>query len=401
MKKALAGCLALLLSAATGSVQAVSDGTVRILVVTNLAGTYSDLAGPGNVTAARLALEEFNGRVAGAPVEIIVRDSELNPQTAANHLAEVHAERPVDMVIGPISSAVAVEVQEYADANGIITLHSGPSSTIFTNEACSPLAVQWGFDTYALAQASAAAAAAQGGDNWFFITADYEFGRDLEAQAARAVQDQGGRVAGSALIPHPATVIDEQIDEAMTSDADVIGLAMAGDDTRLAIQLLYEMGIASDPDRAAIAMEVFLTDILSLGNYVTSGLRYVTSFYWNSNDGTRAWSDRFLEREGVRPTAPQAGVYSAVRHYLRAVNAAGTDESNAVMTRMRDLRVDDGVFASDGWIREDGRMMHPLYLVEVQRPSEVRASQDYLRIVDRVPAEEAFPTVAEGRCQRL
>ena len=401
MKKALAGSLALLLSAATGTVQAVSDGTVRILVVTNLAGTYSDLAGPGNVTAARLALEEFDGTVAGAPVEIIVRDSELNPETAANHLAEVHAERPVDMVIGPISSAVAVEVQEYADANGIITLHSGPSSTIFTNEACSPLAVQWGFDTYALAQASAAAAAAQGGGNWFFITADYEFGRDLEAQAARAVQDQGGRIAGNALIPHPATVIDEQIVEAMSSDADVIGLAMAGDDTRLAIQLLYEMGIASDPDRAAIAMEVFLTDILSLGNYVTSGLRYVTSFYWNSNDATRAWSDRFLEREGVRPTAPQAGVYSAVRHYLRAVDAAGTDESNAVMTRMRDLRVDDGVFASDGWIREDGRMMHPLYLVEVQRPSEVRASQDYLRIVDRVPAEEAFPTVAEGRCQRL
>ncbi len=394
-RRAVAAALLILSVNAT----AIAGDEVRILVVTNLAGTYSDLAGPGNVTAARMAIEEFDGRVAGAPVRLLVRDSELSPETAARELATAHAESPVNMVIGPISSAVALAVQEYADANDIITLHSGPSSTVFTNEACSPLAVQWGFDTYALAQASAAAATPQNGNDWYFVTADYEFGHDLERQAAAAVRQHGGNVVGSTRIPHPAGEIEEQITEALASGANVIGLAMAGDDTRRAIQQLYEMGIAADPGRAAIAMEVFLTDILSLGNYVTSGLRYITSFYWNSNDATRAWADEFVFREGVRPTAPQAGVYSAVRHYLRAVDAAGTVDPHAVMAAMQELDVNDGVFTSNGWIREDGRMMHSLYLVEVMRPSEVTGRQDYLRIVDQVPAAEAFPSLEAGRCR--
>lgn len=397
LRNAVILALVLLLGGAGPLSATVSDGAVRILVLTNLTGTYSNLAGQGAIVATEMAVDEFEGRVAGSPVEIIIRDTRLDPEHAVSRLSEVHGQTPVDLVIGPIASNVGVAVQEFAEANGILTIHSGPSSTTFTNENCSPLGIQWGFDTYALSRASATGTVAQGGDRWFFVTADYSFGYDLEEQASQAVRDAGGEVLGSAIIPYPAVDMTEGLAEAVARGANVIGLANAGEDTQLAIRQLYELGL-SGRQVNPIAIEFYLSDIRSLGLYVTAGLRYATSFYWNRNDRSREWSQAFRAREGVMPTSPQAGVYSAVRHYLRAVDEIRDDAAEAAIAQMRRMTVDDGVFTDNGQIREDGRMLHDMLLVEVKRPSEVRIARDYLRVLREIPGNEAFRPMAEGSC---
>jgi branched-chain amino acid transport system substrate-binding protein len=375
----------------------VSDGTVRVLVLTTLSGTYADLAGQGAVVAAEMAAEALGGEAGGGRVEILVRDTDLDIERALSELKTVHAETPVDLVTGLIASNVAVEVQKYAEANGIVTIHSGPSSTTFTNENCSPRAVQWGFDTYALSRASATATVQQGGDRWFFIVADYSFGHDLEQQARAAVTDAGGEVLGSVVVPYPAVDMTEALAQAALSGANIIGLANAGEDTQLAIRQLYELGVASRGINP-LAMEFYISDIRSLGLYVTAGLRYATSFYWNRNERSRVWSEAFRAREGVMPTSPQAGVYSGVLHYLEAVDAIGSDEADAVMSQMRRVPVDDGVFADAGSIRADGRMLHDMLLVEVKAPSQVRQAKDYLSVLRVIPGEQAFRPMSEGNC---
>lgn len=376
---------------------AMSGDVVRVLVLTSLSGTYSNLAGQGAVVAAEMAAEEMGGEVNGSPVEIVVRDTDLDAERAVAEIKKLHAQKPVDLVIGLIASNVAVQVQKFAEANDIVTIHSGPSSTTFTNENCSPLAVQWGFDTYALSRASTTATVQQGGDRWFFIVADYSFGYDLQEQASAAVLDAGGEVLGSAVVPYPAVDMTEALAQAMLSGANVIGLANAGEDTQLAIRQLYELGAASRQVNP-LAIEFYISDIRSLGLYVTAGLRYATSFYWNRNERSRAWSQAFRAREGVMPTSPQAGVYSAVLHYLQALKAIDADNAVAVMAQMRRMPVDDGVFASEGTIRPDGRMVHDMILVEVKQPSQVKEARDYLSVLRTIPGEDAFRPMAEGSC---
>ncbi len=376
---------------------AISDDAVRILVLTSLSGTYSALAGQGSVVATEMAADEWDGTIDGSPVDIVVRDTGLDTDRAVAALEEVHAQSPVDLVIGLIASNVAVQVQNFAEANDIVTIHSGPPSTTFTNENCSPLGVQWGFDTYALSRSSTTATVQQGGDRWFFVVADYSFGYDLQEQASAAVLDAGGQVLGSAVVPYPAVDMTEALAQAVLSGANVIGLANAGEDTQLAIRQLYELGIAGQ-EINPLAIEFYISDIRSLGLYVTAGLRYATSFYWNRNERSQAWSSAFRAREGVMPTSPQAGVYSAVRHYLKAVDALGADDAAAVMAQMRRMPVDDGVFANAGTIRPDGRMVHDMLLVEVKPPSQVKQARDYLSVLRLIPGEEAFQPMADGGC---
>jgi len=385
------------LATISGPAAAMSDGAVRIMVLTNMEGTYSELAGQGDVIAAEMAAEKLGDTAGGAPVKILVRDSKLDPKRAVQLLETANEKEHVDMVTGPIASNVGLAVQNYAEKHGIITLHSGPSSSQFTGESCSPLAVQWGFNTYALAHASGAATVRDGGDKWYFLTADYNFGHDLQKQVSGVVKAEGGRVLGASVVPYPATDMTEELKKAAASGANVVGLANAGEDTQLAIRQGFEVGLGARGINL-VAIEFYISDIRRLGVYVTAGLRYATSFYWNRDATSRAWSDAFRARYGLPPTSPMAGVYSATLHYLKAVDALANDEASQVMSKMRATTVDDGVFTSNGHIRSDGRMMHDMLLVEVKQPAEVKRAGDNLNVRRVIPASDAFRPLDRSPC---
>ncbi len=379
----------------------VSDDVVRVLMLTNLFGNdsslYTDIAGDGQVIAAEMAVEGFESSVAGSRVELIVRDNDLDPDKAVAQLRALHEEKPIDMVTGIVSSGIGVAVVDYAERNGITTLLTGASSSSFTGEGCSPLAVQWGFNTYTLARAAPTAVVREGGDRWYFITADYEFGHSIQKEVTNVVEEQGGTVVGASVVPYPAEDLSEALGAAVAAGANVVGLANAGEDTQLAIRQSYELGLGTR-GVDLVALEFYLTDIRSLGLYVTRGLSFATSFYWNEDEQTRQWSQQFSERSGSMPTAVNAMVYSAVRHYLEAVDAVDSDEATAVMKQMRKAPVDDGVYTTEGRIRTDGSMLHDMLLVSVKNPTEAEEARDYLNVVRTIPAEEAFRPLGQGGC---
>ncbi|WP_435103896.1 ABC transporter substrate-binding protein [Arhodomonas sp. AD133] len=383
----------------TAQAAGADDGTVRILVLTDLTGIYSDWSGQGSVVAAEMAAAETDGEAAGTDVEIVVRDSGLDADTAVAQLREVNADTPVDMVVGLSSSSAAIAVQRFAERHDIITLHSGASSAFFSGEECSPLAVQWGFNTYALAHSIAAGLVNDGAKRWHFITADYSFGHDVQQQVADVVTANGGEVVGESLVPYPANrdEMTQAVAEAGDSDASAIGLANAGEDLQLAIRQIYEQGLGRD-GIAPVAIEFYTTDIRRLGIYVTAGLRFATSFYWSRNATAREWSQRFQAKHGAPPTSPQAGVYSATLHYLEAVEAAGTDAPKAVMAAMRERPVDDGVFTDDGEVLINSRMRHDMLLVQVKQPTKIERARDYLEITGTVPGQQAFRSPQESGC---
>ncbi len=391
--------LALLAAMSGSATAAMSDGVVRVLVLTNLSGTYSDFTGQGSVAAAEMAAEALGRTVGGTPVEVLTRDSELDPDIAVRRLRETHAKTPVDMVVGLSASNTALAVQQFAEKHGIVTLHSAPSSTAFNDENCSPLAVQWGFNTHALAQSVATSLVDRGAHRWYFVTADYSFGHDLRDQVAAVVTANGGEVVGESVIPSPAgaEAMADAVNEAAASPADVLGLANAGEDTQLALRQSYAQGLHMR-DIAPVAIEFYITDVRSLGVYVTTGLRFATSFYWNRDARAREWSQRFRRRHGSPPTSPQAGVYSATRHYLEAVAAAGTDDGKRVMAAMRTRPVDDGVFTADGRVLMNSRMLHDMLLVEVKQPMDIKRTGDYLEVLQTVPRDTAFRAPRETEC---
>lgn len=390
-----AAAFSLLLAAAAPAT--ASDGVVRILIPTDLNSIYAEMGGQGSVTAAEMAVEAVGRKVAGMPVKIVVRDTELTPEKAVSEAQAENAEQPIDMITGQLASNVGLALQKWATQNNVVILHNGPSSTAFTNESCSPVGIQWGFDTYATTSASVTASVAEGNKRWFFITADYSFGHNLEEQGANFVKRSGGEVVGNAVAPYPGVDFSSELQEALISGADVIGLANAGEDTQRTIRQGYELGVGQ-AGMKMLAMEFYITDIRRLGLYVTSGLQYATSFYWNENAQTRAWSKRYEQRTGAMPTTIQAGVYSATLHYLEAVRAAGTDDTDAVLAQMRKRPVDDGVFATNGHIRPDGRMVSDMILVQVKSPSDSKGAWDYVDVVRTIPGKKAFKPMAQGDC---
>jgi branched-chain amino acid transport system substrate-binding protein len=374
------------------------NGTpVRIGVLNDQSGIYADLSGQGSVIAARMAVEDFGGTVLGRPIDVIFADHQNKPDVGSAIAARWYDTEGVDAIVDVPVSSVALAVQEIARERKRIVLFSAAGSSDLTGKACSPMGTQWTFDSIALAKGTASAVTKSGGTTWFFLTANYAFGTAMEADARRYIAEAGGQVLGSVRHPQGTTDFSSFLLQAQASKAKVIGLANAGSDTINALKGASEFGVVAGGQKLA-AMLTFLSDVHSLGLQAAQGLQLTESFYWDLNDATRAWSKRFGARMGGRmPTMVHAGVYSAVTHYLKAINMAGTDDSEKVAAAMHEMNISDAILPS-ATIREDGRVLRPFYLFEVKKPEESKGPYDYYKLVREIPAEEAVRPLKDGNC---
>ncbi|WP_207460616.1 ABC transporter substrate-binding protein [Azospirillum sp. SYSU D00513] len=397
LKTLLCGTAFLALAAAAGTAQAqVSNNVVKIGVMNDRSGVYADLAGEGSAIAARMAVEEFGGKVAGAPVEVVVADHQNKADIAANTARQWVDVDNVDVIADVPNSAAALAVQGITRDKKRIFLMSGPGSTDLTGKACSPYGFQWTYDNYAMAAGTGRALVEQGKKNWYFITADYAFGHSLEAETTNMVKQLGGTVKGNVRHPLGTSDFSSFLLQAQGSGADVIGFANAGGDTINAVKQAAEFGVTQSGQSLA-SLLLFISEVHALGLEAAQGLMLTTGFYWDMDEQTRAWSAKFEQKHGKKPTMVQAGVYSAVRHYLKAVEAAGTDDADKVAAKMRELPVED-MFAKNGKIYPNGRMAHDMYLARVKKPSESKGPWDYYQIVSTLPAATAFMDPAKTAC---
>jgi len=390
---ACAAAFAMLSGAANAQ---ISGNTVKIGVLTDMSGTYSDLAGAGAVLATQMAIDDFIAEAKPAfKVEMVSADHQNKADIASNKAREWFEREGVDTATELVTTSTALAVMKIAKEMNRVALMSGPASTPITNEQCNDVTVHYTYDTYALANGTAKAVTQQGGDTWFFLTADYAFGQALEKDSSAVVIANGGKVLGSVRHPFPAADFSSFLLQAQASGAKIIGLANAGADTTNAIKQAAEFGIT--PKQSLAGLLMFISDVHSLGLQATQGMYLTTGFYWDLDDGTRAWSKRFFEKQKRMPTMVQAGQYSSVLHYLRAVQASGTDEAGKVMAQMKATPIKD-FFGKNGRIREDGRMVHDMYLAQVKTPAESKYPWDYYHIRQTIPAEEAFQPLAQSKC---
>jgi len=374
----------------------VSDGVVKIGVLTDMTGYYADLAGPGSALAARMAIDDFGGKVLGKPIELVSADHQNKADIASNTARKWFDEEKVDVIADLVSSSTAGAVMPVAAEKKRITLLSGPATTAFTGEKCTAYNVHYTYNNWALANGTGREVVRGGGDSWYFVTADYVFGKSLEADTSAVVTAAGGKVLGAARHPSPGTTdFSSYLLQAQASGSKIIGLANAGADTVNCIKQAKEFGIT--PKQSLAGLLVFISDIHSLGLETAKGMYLTTSFYWDLNDDTRKWSKRFFEKHQKMPTMVHAGVYSAVTHYLKAVKAVGTDDADAVIAKMKATPVND-FFSKDSRIGPDGLHRHNMYLVRVKTPAESKYPWDYYTIVKTIPPAEAFPTVEMQKC---
>jgi branched-chain amino acid transport system substrate-binding protein len=373
----------------------ISDDVVRIGVLNDQSGLYADLGGPGSVVAARMAVEDFGGAVLGKPVEIVYADHQNKSDVGAAIAREWFEVGKVDMVIGFDHSAVALAVEQLAAEKGRIAIAGAVGSTAFTGKSCTPTEASWIYDSYALTTSLAKAIVAEGRDTWFFITVDYAFGHSLEADASAAVRAAGGKILGS--VRHPLNTADfsSYLLQAQASGAKVVAFANGGGDMVNATKQANEFGLTKN--QTIVSLLVFISDVHSMQLQAAQGLKFVTAFYWDRDEETRIWSKRFFERQGRMPTMPQAAVYSAIRHYLGAIEAAGTDGAKAVMAKMRERPVND-FYVKNGRLREDGRLVHDMYFAQVKTPAESKGPWDYYKLLATIPGGQAFRPLAEGGC---
>jgi branched-chain amino acid transport system substrate-binding protein len=388
--------LALIMAVSGAWAAGLSDGVLKVGVMTDMSGAYSDLCGPGSVVAAQMAIDDFGGKVLGKQIELVSVDHQNKPDIAANKAREWFDNDKVDVIADLPTSSAALAVEEVANQKKKITLISTGASTKITNDSCTPYNVHWTYDTYALAVGTGKAVVANGGDTWFFITADYAFGHSLESDTAAVVKASGGKVLGDVKAPFPNTDFSSFLMQAQASGAKIIGLANAGADTINSIKQAKEFGITQNQTLAGLL--IFITDINSLGLDTAQGMVLTTGFYWDRNDETRDWSKRFRERHKNMPTMGQAGVYSALMHYFKAVEKAGTDDAAAVMAAMKSMPIND-MFAKNGYIRDDGRMVHDMYLVQVKKPSESTGPWDYYKVLRTIPGDEAYMPLSQSTCK--
>ncbi|HEX4585135.1 MAG TPA: ABC transporter substrate-binding protein [Burkholderiaceae bacterium] len=374
----------------------ISDGVVKIGVLTDLSGTYSDLSGQGAVLATQMAIDDFLAQDKPAfKVEMVYADHQNKGDIAANKAREWFERDNVDVVTDLVTTSTALAVMKIGKEKNRVVLVSGAGSTRITNEDCNDLTVHWAYDTYALAHGTAKAVVQRGGKSWFFLTADYAFGHSLEKDASDVVTANGGTVVGSVRHPFPGTDFSSFLLKAQTSGAQVIGLANAGTDTTNSIKQAAEFGIM--PKQTLAGLLMFITDVNSLGLKTAQGMYLTEGFYWDLNDETRAWSRRFFEKHKRMPTMAQAGDYSAAMHYLKAVKAINSDDAQKVMAQMKKTPVND-FFAKGGRIRDDGRMVHDMYLFQVKKPSESSGPWDYYKLLATIPGDEAFQPLSASRC---
>ncbi len=388
---------ALGLAAAPAAQAQVSDGVIKIGVLTDMSSLYADLSGQGSVIAARMAVEDFGAAKKGMKVEIISADHQNKADVGSGIARQWLDSDKVDVIVDTPNSAVALAVNQIVKEKGKAFLVSGAASSDLTGKACSPNTIHWTYDTWALANGTGSAIVKTGGDSWFFITADYAFGHALERDTEAVVIKNGGKVLGK--VRHPLNTADFSsfLLQAQSSKAKIIGLANAGGDTTNAIKQAAEFGIVKGGQSLA-GLLVFLTDVHALGLPTAQGLIFTEAFYWDTNDKTRSFAKRFAELDrGIHPTMIHAGVYAATLHYLKAVEALKGDDGTKVIAKMKDTPTDDPLFGK-GTIRADGRKLHPMYLFEVKKPAESKAPWDYYKLRATIPAEQAFRPIDQGDC---
>jgi len=396
-KRTLIG-LAVVAALGAGAAQAqVSDGVIKIGVLSDMSSLYTDLAGAGSVAAARMAVEDSGIEKRGYKVEFLSADHQNKPDIGSGIARQWYDVDKVDVIVDVPNSGVALAVNQITKDKGKAFLVSGAASSDLTGKSCSPNTIHWTYDTWMLANGTGNAIVKTGGDSWFFLTSDYAFGHALERDTEAVVLKSGGKVLGK--VRHPLNTQDFSsfLLQAQASKAKIIGLANAGGDTTNSIKQAAEFGIVKGGQNLA-GLLVFLTDIHALGLPTAQGLIFTSTFYWDSNDQTRAFAKRFAALDkGIHPTMIHAGVYSAVTHYLKAVEALKSDDGTKVIAKMKETPTDDPLFGK-GSIRVDGRKIHPAYLVEVKKPSESKGPWDYYKVRATIPADQAFRPLQDGGC---
>jgi branched-chain amino acid transport system substrate-binding protein len=375
-----------------------SDGVIKIGVMNDMSGTYADLAGPGSVLAARLAIEDLGDVLKGIKVEVVGADHQNKPDVGSNIVRQWIDVDKVDVIVDVPTSSVALAVNEIVKEKNRVFLVSGAAASDLTGAKCSPNTIHWTYDTWALANGTGNAIVKTGGDTWFFLTADYAFGHALERDTAAVVAKNGGKVLGQVRHPFPGQDFSSFLLQAQASKAKIIGLANAGADTTNAIKQAAEFGITQKGQNLA-GLLVFLTDVHSLGLKTAQGLIFTEAWYWDMNDANRAFAKRFAAaNRGIHPSMIHAGVYSAVTHYLKTVVALKNDtDGKAVVDAMKKNPTKDALFG-EGTVRADGRKIHPMYLFEVKKPEESKGPWDYYKLRATIPADQAFRPLNEGKC---
>jgi branched-chain amino acid transport system substrate-binding protein len=398
-RKFLSALVAAAFAFGAGSAQAqISDGIIKIGVLNDMSGLYADLTGPGSVVAARMAVEDFGAAAKGMKVEIVGADHQNKPDVGSTIARTWYDTDKVDVIVDVPTSSVALAVNQITREKGKAFLVSGAATSDLTGKACSPNTIHWTYDTWNLANGTGSAIVKTGGDTWFFLTADYAFGHALERDTEAVVLKNGGKVLGKVRHPFPGSDFSSFLLQAQTSKAKIIGLANAGGDTINSIKQASEFGITKSGQNLA-GLLVFLTDVKALGLQVAQGLIFTETFYWDRDDASRAFAKRFSAQapRNNYPTMIHAGVYSAVLHYLKAVEAIKTDDGTKVIEQMKKMPTDDPLFGK-GVVRADGRKIHPAYLVEVKKPAESKGPWDLYKIRATIPADQAFRPLAESDC---
>lgn len=396
-KKAIAG---ITIGLAAGVAQAqVSDDVVKIGVLVDMTGVYSANGGPGGVTAVQMAVKDFGGKVLGKPIEIVTANYQNKVDIALTKAREWIDREKVDMIIESTDSASAIALQKLGAEKKKVMIFAGSATTVLTNSECSPYGIHYVYNTYALATGTARAVMDAGGDSWYFITADYAFGSALQQDTTNVILEKGGKVVGSVKHPLGANDFASFLLQAQASKAKVVGFANAGRDTQNAVRQAAEFGLGKSGQKLATLL-IFDTDLKGLGLQASQGLLFTTGYYWDRNDETRAWSKRFYDIHKAMPTMIQAGMYSATMHYLNAIKESNGDDAGAVMAKMKATPIND-FFAKGGKIREDGNMVHDMYLAEAKKPSESKSDWDLLKIIKTIPGDEAYMPLKDSTCPLL
>ena len=385
--------LGLLLAPSIGLAQ---DGAVKIGVLDDMSGPYSENTGPGDLLAVRMAVADFGGRVLGKPIEIVSADMQNKVDVGVGIARRWYEQEQVDLIVGIPHSAIALGVVKLAEQTNRLVMPTAAATAELTGKACSTHSVHWVYDTYGQSKTIASAIVKQGGDSWFFITVDYAFGIALEQNATDFVKAAGGRVLGSARHPLNTSDFSSFLLQAQASKAKVVVMANGGTDITNAIKQAKEFGLDRGGQRLA-GLLIQYPEVHALGLPTAQGLLMAASFYWDMSPEARAFTDRFTAAKGMPPTMIQAGTYGATLHYLKAVQAAGTDEAKAVMAKMKEMPIND-FMTREGRIREDGRVIRDMYLMQVKKPEESKGEWDLARIVSTIPGDQAFRPLAEGGC---
>jgi branched-chain amino acid transport system substrate-binding protein len=390
--------IALSIALLTLSSQALSQanqGPLKIGFIGDMSGLYADIDGKGSVESFQMAIDDFGGKVLGRKIELISADHQNKPDIAASKAREWIDQEGVNVIFGGTNSGAALATAKVTDEKKRLYINNGAGSSVLTNEQCSPYTIHYTYDTIALSNVTAKAVMDQGYKSWYFLTADYAFGLQLQKDAAKVVEAGGGKVVGSSKHPLSASDFSSFLLQAQNSGAQVLGLANAGGDTINAVKSASEFGINKKMKIAGLL--VFITDVHSIGIKNAQGLSVASPWYWDQDDASREFAGRFIRKLKRMPTMNQAGVYSSTMTYLKAVKAAGTDNPEKVLAEMKKMKIND-MFTKGGYIRKDGTMVHDFYLYEVKKPDEVTKPWDYYKLIKKVPGEQAFNTLAESKC---